>query len=309
MENENKKEEWNLSLKNLGAPLIIFAVFISYALLTYFKTGDIFLIINFAYIGGSAALGVFLINGAPKKLTPTIRRTILFLIGFYLLVYIGFIRIEDMQMEGFFFYLFGGIFAGSTIHYLIAKIFGPIIFGRGFCGWACWIVMVLELLPYKKSSGRIKNLGILRYVVLLLSFSIVLYFWNSGYTIYNNPEREILWFVVGLSLYYLSGIILAFVFKDNRAFCKYLCPIPPIQKILGRFALLKVSIDEDKCVDCGLCEKNCPMDIKLLDYKRENKRVLSTECILCRTCSAVCPKQAINEKPKFDFGKDILNYK
>ncbi|ABR56414.1 4Fe-4S ferredoxin iron-sulfur binding domain protein [Methanococcus aeolicus Nankai-3] len=308
-DDNNKSNKWNLSLNDMGRSLTLFAVFMGYALFTYFKTKNIFLIFNFVYIGSSIALGLFLINGAPRKLIPTIRRIILFLIGIYLLVYVGFIRTENMQMEGFFFYLFGGIFAGSTIHYLIAKIFGPIIFGRGFCGWACWIVMIFELLPYKKSRGRIKNLGIVKYIVLFLSFGIVLYFWNRGYTIYNYPEREILWFVVGLLLYYLSGIILAFAFNDNRAFCKYLCPIPPIQNILGRFSLIKMSIDKDKCVDCGLCEKNCPMDIKLLDYKNENKRILSTECILCSTCSSVCPKHAISTKIKFDFGKDILNYK
>ncbi|UXM84414.1 4Fe-4S binding protein [Methanococcus aeolicus] len=302
-------KEWNLSFKNTVVSIIIFLVFMGYAVFTYFKTKNIFLIFNFAYIGGSVALGLFLIQGAPRKLIPTIRRTILFLVGIYLLLYVGIIKTENMQIEGFFFYLFGGIFAGSTIHYLIAKIFGPIIFGRGFCGWGCWIVMIFELLPYKKSSGRIKNLGIFRYIVLFLSFGIVFYFWDSSYTIYNYPEREILWFVVGLSLYYLSGIVLAFAFKDNRAFCKYLCPIPPIQKILGRFALIKISIDNDKCVDCGLCEENCPMDIKLLDYKNENKRILSTECILCSTCSSVCPKHAIDTKIKFDFGKDILKHK
>ncbi len=32
-------------------------------------------------------------------------------------------------------------------------------------------------------------------------------------------------FIVGNILYYIVGIILAFLFKDNRAFCKYICPV------------------------------------------------------------------------------------
>ncbi|XRO74952.1 4Fe-4S binding protein [Methanocaldococcus sp. 28A] len=75
------------------------------------------------------------------------------------------------------------------------------------------------------------------------------------------------------------------------------------------FSLLKVSIDKDKCIDCSLCEKNCPMDIKLLDYKNKGKRVLSTECISCATCLNVCPKDAININLKCNFGENILNYK
>ncbi|SHK60449.1 4Fe-4S binding protein [Tepidibacter formicigenes] len=74
-------------------------------------------------------------------------------------------------------------------------------------------------------------------------------------------------------------------------------------------SLLKVEIEKDKCIDCKLCEKNCPMDIKLIDYKNENKRILSTECILCKTCINVCPKKAIRVTKGFDFDfKEKLNY-
>ena len=30
-----------------------------------------------------------------------------------------------------------GVFEAATIHYAVAKIFGPLIFGRGWCGYAC----------------------------------------------------------------------------------------------------------------------------------------------------------------------------
>lgn len=92
--------------------------------------------------------------------------------------------------------------------------------------------------------------------------------------------------------------------KDNRAFCKYICPIPTIQKLLSRFSLLKIEINNKKCSDCGICEKNCPMDIKLLSYKNINKRVMSTECILCTTCTSVCPKKAVGISTKLDCSID-----
>ena len=49
-----------------------------------------------------------------------------------------------MQIEGFLYYLFTGVFEAATIHYAIAKIFGPLLFGRGWCGYACWTAMVLD---------------------------------------------------------------------------------------------------------------------------------------------------------------------
>ena len=39
-----------------------------------------------------------------------------------------------MQIEGLWYYLLCGVWGASTLHYAIAKIFGPLLFGRGWCG-------------------------------------------------------------------------------------------------------------------------------------------------------------------------------
>ena len=71
-----------------------------------------------------------------------------------------------MQIEGFWYYLFLGVFEEATIHYAVAKIFGPLLFGRGWCGYACWTAMVLDFLPYKQpQKPRKERLGVLRYVI------------------------------------------------------------------------------------------------------------------------------------------------
>ena len=104
--------------------------------------------------------------------------------------------------------------------------------------------------------------------------------------------------------------MIALFLRDNRAFCKYVCPILVFQKITSRFELLKVKIDPNKCIDCGISEKNCPMDIKLLLYKKEGTRVLFIEYILCSTCSHVCPKKAVDVKIGLDTGiEEKLNFK
>ncbi len=127
---------------------------------------------------------------------------------------------------------------------------------------------------------------------------------------YQVSMTEVYWLAVGNLMYYVIGIVLAAALKDNRAFCKYVCPIPTMQKVTARFAMLRMEIDAEKCIDCGLCEKNCPMDIELLSYKDEGKRVLSTECILCSTCANVCPKDAISTSMRFDTGGfERLRYK
>ncbi len=107
--------------------------------------------------------------------------------------------------------------------------------------------------------------------------------------------------------YYLIGIGLAYTLKDNRAFCKYVCPVSVPLKLSARFALLKVAGDADKCNDCRACVKLCPMDIRIPDYVLNDKRVLSTECSLCQTCISVCAKDALKLSFGFDLGgTDLL---
>jgi polyferredoxin len=209
-----------------------------------------------------------------------------------------------MQIEGFFFYLIAGVFSGATLHYFIAKLIGPALFGRAWCGWACWTMMVMDLFPWKRPSrGRVKYLGLIRYLHFVLVAGAILYLWLvADYGPIDHAASELKWLIVGNIGYYVLAIVLAALLKDNRAFCKYVCPIPVPMKILSRFSLLKQQVDLEKCNDCGLCEKRCLMDIKLLEYARNDQRVLSTECVLCDTCVNVCPTGAIKSTSKFDCG-------
>lgn len=304
---------WNISPKTIAIPASVALFFYSIAIWLYVETGGAFYLYNFGYIGTALSIGIFLGRALPKKHILWGRRIAQLLIGLYILGYVGFISKENMQIEGFFSYLLMGVFAGATLHYFLAKIVGPFIFNRGWCGWACWTAMVLDLLPWKKpQQGRLHFAGAIRYVHFAISLLLVLWFWfglDKGYLL-RQPDIELRWLVVGNVLYYIIGILLALLLRDNRAFCKYICPIPALLKLGARFSLMKVAIDDEKCTECGLCEKHCPMDIKLLEYKRAKQRVLSTECISCTTCMNVCPRSAIDMTFKFDVGgQEHLNFR
>jgi ferredoxin-type protein NapH len=299
-------------IKTIWLPAVFFLFFAAVAVWRYSATGNAFYLFNFGYLGIVLSTGILLSQALPKKYSDWLRRIILFLVGGYLLFYVGFWLRENMQIEGFFFYFFAGIFAAATLHYFIAKVFGPLIFGRGWCGWACWTAMVLDLLPWKRPGGRYKYFGLIRYLHFLIIFALTFYVW---YVLHNravvtNPQVQLTWLAVGSLGYYLLGIILAATLKDNRAFCKYVCPIPTFLKITSRFSLIKIKIDSDKCVECGTCERVCPMNIKLLNYKRLGRRILSSECILCSTCLKACPRNAIKTTSGFDAGfKEEINFK
>ena len=272
-------------LKKYAGPLLMLAVFEAVAVTLWLAMDNLFYLFNFSYIGGAIALGLALYVNKYKHA----RRVVQLLVGLYMLVYLGLICNENMQIEGFWYYLFLGVFEAATIHYAVAKIFGPLLFGRGWCGYACWTAMVLDLLPYKHPQGERKTWGWLRYITFALSLLFV-----GALFVFHVPGKEkiMFWsFLIGNVLYYGVGIALALVLKDNRAFCKYLCPITVFLKPMSYYSLLRVKVDESQCVSCGKCKKVCPMDVDVTDNSRSRKN--GTECILCMECVDSCPKQAI----------------
>ena len=270
--------------KYLG-PLLLLAAFETVAVTLWLTKDNLFYLFNFSYIGLSIALGLFLFIRNYRHA----RRVVQLLVGLYMLVYLGLICRENMQIEGFWYYLFTGVFEAATIHYAVAKIFGPLLFGRGWCGYACWTAMVLDFLPYKVPRQPRKPFGWIRYITFAASlvFVAALFLAHVG-----NIERIMFWaFIIGNAVYYAAGIALAFALKDNRAFCKYICPITVFLKPMSYFSALRITCDKEKCVSCGKCRKVCPMDVDVTDNSRKRKN--GTECILCMECVKNCPKKAL----------------
>lgn len=316
--------------------LSVGAVFGALAVGLWWKTGSIFYLFNFSIIGGALMLGMGLWPVLPRRHKPWARRTSQLLVGGYMFfglgmgfVYLGFgvIIPENMQIEGFWFWLFAGMSAASVLHYLVAKIFGTLIFNRGWCGWACWTVGVLDLLPWKRPPGRIsRKWEYFRYAHFVFGIGLVSllvfhfrYDLNSTLGIVQfreiNPMKlqvyptvwripELWWFLGGNIVYYGSGIALAIGLRDNRAFCKYVCPIVAFLKIGATISLMRVKTDRAKCTGCGTCDENCPMDIRITDYIRQGRRVTSTECIICQTCTSVCPEGVLRISIGFDLARD-----
>lgn len=272
-------------IRKYSASIIMLGIFEAVAVTLWLALDNIFYLFNFSYIGASLALGLALYTNKVRHA----RRVVQLLVGLYMLVYLGLISNENMQIEGFWYYLFSGVFEAATIHYAVAKIFGPLFFGRGWCGYACWTAMILDWLPYPVPQSERKKAGFLRYLV----FAASLIFVGSLFVLkIDGKEKIMFWsFLIGNLLYYISGVSLAFVLKDNRAFCKYLCPVTVFLKPMSYFSRLRVTVDKEKCVSCGKCKRVCPMNVDMTDNRRS--RINGTECILCLECVDQCPKKAL----------------
>ena len=290
-------------IKKLIVPAVVMLTFLGIGSWGYIASGYIQPIIMFGYIGVSLGIGLGLYETLPKQKKPMGRRLTLFLVGAFLMGIAIFMSRENVQLEGAIFGLLTGVIQMGVIHYLIAKIFGPLLFGRMWCGWACWTVMVLDLLPFKRPSGRLpRRFGWFRYLHFGLSVLLVLLLvYVVGFRAGATGSLAVTWFILGNMLYYAAGIVLAYTLKDNRAFCKYVCPVSVPLKITSRFSIIKIGGEAGRCNDCGACVKICPMDIQVPGYILNHTRVLSTECSLCQTCITVCAPGAL----RLSFGLDV----
>ena len=149
--------------------------------------------------------------------------------------------------------------------------------------------MIFDLLPYKHPQTPRKKLGFIRYITFSLALAIVTGLLGMKAA---NLEKIMFWLFIGGNLfYYMVGIILAFAYMDNRAFCKYICPITVFLKPMSYFSILRIHCDESKCINCGKRLKICPMNVEVNNASRTREN--ATECILCYECTNECPTKAL----------------
>ena len=95
----------------------------------------------------------------------------------------------------------------------------------------------------------------------------------------------------------VTAIILAILaLMHGRTYCNTICPVGTTLGYLAKCSLFKMKVDEDKCVKCGLCEKNC----KAACIKVEKGKPVHfdySRCVTCGDCQTMCGKKALHLAP------------
>lgn len=109
----------------------------------------------------------------------------------------------------------------------------------------------------------------------------------------GDPSVPLAAFAFALLALFAVSALSAF---RGRFYCNTACPVGGLLGLLSKISPFKMDLDNEKCVSCGICERNCRTECinsaaKTLDFSR---------CVLCFDCAAKCPRGAV----KYGIGKN-----
>lgn len=176
------------------------------------------------------------------------------------------------------------------------------IFGRMVCGWACPFGFMQELLHKIPSPkfGVPRPLRFIKYAIL--AFAVVI----LPLVVINDFGMGLPWFCkficpagtleAGLPMLFLQPdlrqiigtlfwskftLLIAFLIWSvvaSRPFCRTTCPLGAWYALFKKAKLVRLTLDEAKCVHCQECHSICPMGVKFDESPDDG------ECITCLRC-------------------------
>ncbi|MCK9266301.1 4Fe-4S binding protein [bacterium] len=175
---------------------------------------------------------------------------------------------------------------------MLLGIFLGIFKGRIWCNYYCprgsfFDVAGKPLSPQKKIPVFLRSFWF-RVVILVLMMLMMSLQISKRVPDFKNIGT---FFVTLLTAVTLVGIVLSLIIHQ-RTWCSF-CPVGS----LSNWFCIKepfLKIDSTKCVQCKLCAKVCPIQLKPYRFASEGiNEVLEKDCLRCSLCVEVCPKDAL----------------
>ncbi len=185
---------------------------------------------------------------------------------------------------------------------LLVTIFYSIIGGRVFCAWVCPVNMITDLANYlrrtlgfnqiQKRQPASRNI---RYWVVALTLIISYILGITAFEFISPISMTHRGIIFGLGFGWAAMLIIflfdLFVLKNG--WCGHICPLGAFYSIVGKFSLIRVNHNSDKCTACMRCKVVCPEEQVLHMVTKESLPVLSGECTNCGRCIEVCEDDAL----------------
>lgn len=191
----------------------------------------------------------------------------------------------------------------ASVFILLAILLVSLVVKKAFCSFLCPVGTLSEYLWRLGQLAFRRNLRLprwldyplrsLKYLLLLFFVWAILKMDTAALAAFiGSPYNKVADIKMYLFFAELSGLalkvlvvlaVLSLVIKNF--WCRFLCPYGALLGIAGWLSPLKVERKASTCIDCELCTRACPSEIRV----HRVGRVWSDECTSCLECVAACP--------------------
>jgi polyferredoxin len=206
---------------------------------------------------------------------------------------------------------------------------GTLLVGRAWCGWLCPLGTVLDLArgpgTGEGPTGRWhrvrfailfaligaallsnQSLLVLDPLTLLtraLGTGLMFSRWGLavGGALVRGSALPIVptLYLPGLLPLGFLGLVVALNWIAHRFWCRALCPLGALLGLIAQVGWLRRRVGE-ACSACGQCARECPVMAPDLGEEYASE---PAECIVCLTCQARCPRDAVAFAGGWDWGE------
>lgn len=195
------------------------------------------------------------------------RRGILAL-SIFALIYFGFVRAGCICAIGSIQNVALGLFDSSyivplaAIGFFIAPILFTLLFGRTFCAAVCphgalQDLVLLRSVPVPRWLDSALSLFAHVYLALAVLVAVT----GAGFLICRyDPFVGIFRLAGNFDLLLLGGLFVGVSLFVARPYCRWVCPLGAIFRVISPISRWHVNIYPDRCINCHLCAEACPVN-------------------------------------------------
>ncbi|OPY25745.1 MAG: Polyferredoxin protein MvhB [Methanocella sp. PtaU1.Bin125] len=174
-----------------------------------------------------------------------------------------------------------------------AFLLAAVLLGRAFCGWACPVGFLNDLVGLVR-RGRDRNrygylqFGVPAAVLILSAFAVDVLALADPLVIFQR-SLYVLW--TGTAVPVVLLLIVLAALAVPRFWCRALCPLGGMLGVAGLLSPFGFRAS-DQCIRCGKCRRACPMGAIAKDLRWD-----ATACTKCLECEKACSKGAVSFAP------------
>ncbi len=180
-----------------------------------------------------------------------------------------------------------------------------LVLGKGWCSYGCFFGGIEEGMAGFPKKPRIRDIDRRwRWMPWAVLAAIVLLSWATlepAYCTWLCPFKAVTEYPAvrsletaiqaGIFLTLFAGLVIVLPFlTKKRTQCSFLCPFGAFQSIFNKTDAFAIRVDSSKCVDCVICEGECPTFSITRDSAKAGKPLMS--CMKCGACVDACRKDA-----------------